>query len=121
MDMRGRQPDAKGAYIGSFTLDSLARSPKGMHIHHTCEVKHCVNPDHLQMLTPGEHNKETRRLHGNNHFARKKPLNTHCQRGHLLDEANTYVGKKSGKRTCKICVAANHKKYKDRIRSASKT
>lgn len=30
------------------------------HIHHRCEVKPCINPAHLESLTPAEH----RRLHG---------------------------------------------------------
>ena len=25
--------------------------PKGMHIDHLCRVKHCVNPDHLEVVT----------------------------------------------------------------------
>lgn len=34
--------------------------PDERHIHHKCEVKDCINPDHLEMLTPTEH----RSLHG---------------------------------------------------------
>lgn len=33
--------------------------PAGLELHHRCEVKGCVNPEHLQPLTPAEH----RRLH----------------------------------------------------------
>lgn len=29
--------------------------PDSGHIHHTCENKRCVNPDHLQLLTPRQH------------------------------------------------------------------
>lgn len=31
--------------------------PDGHHLHHECEVKACVNPDHLTPLTPAEHRK----------------------------------------------------------------
>lgn len=31
--------------------------PAGMHLHHTCEVPACVNPDHLQPLTPKAHSR----------------------------------------------------------------
>ena len=32
--------------------------PDGMHVDHICEVKDCVNPDHLQLLTPAENNEK---------------------------------------------------------------
>jgi hypothetical protein len=36
--------------------------PKGMHLHHRCQVKLCVNPEHLVLLTPSEHSREHHRL-----------------------------------------------------------
>jgi hypothetical protein len=32
--------------------------PEGHHVHHKCEVRHCVNPDHLVALSPTEHMRE---------------------------------------------------------------
>lgn len=31
--------------------------PEGHHLHHTCETPACVNPAHLEPLTPAEHKK----------------------------------------------------------------
>lgn len=31
--------------------------PEGHHLHHICETPACVNPDHLEPLTPAEHKK----------------------------------------------------------------
>jgi len=35
--------------------------------------------------------------------SRRRPLRTHCQRGHLLDDANTYITP-AGRRTCRVCI-----------------
>lgn len=29
--------------------------PPGMQLHHTCENRKCVNPEHLELLTPRQH------------------------------------------------------------------
>lgn len=43
---------------------------------------------------------------------------THCRRGHLLDEANTYVPP-SGKRECRACANDRSRRYKRRKRAAA--
>jgi hypothetical protein len=35
---------------------------KGLHLHHACETPLCVNPDHVQALTPKEHKAAHRQL-----------------------------------------------------------
>jgi len=34
-----------------FAADAKGEIPKGMHVLHSCDVKHCVNPDHLRYGT----------------------------------------------------------------------
>lgn len=71
---------------------------KGMHIDHLCRVRNCVNPDHLEMVTPGEN------------FARgnhRNKMKTHCPQGHPYSGNNLRMRKlPSGRysRVCRICA-----------------
>ena len=70
----------------------------GMVLHHKCGNKRCVNPDHLEMLTPAEHlavhmERPTGR-HG---------LSDRCGKGHLFTPENTYI-RTGGARVCRKCA-----------------
>lgn len=73
--------------------------PKGMTVHHKCENKSCVNPEHLELMTE----KENRELSGC--WSAKNARKTHCKNGHEFTKENTYLHNRNGsmRRYCKIC------------------
>lgn len=73
--------------------DAHGPIPDGMQIHHTCRVTKCVNPAHLEAVTPK----------GNMAQARWALTET-CPHGHPYDEANTYP-RPDGGRGCRRCRA----------------
>lgn len=66
--------------------------PPGLHIDHLCRNRLCVNPEHLEPVTPHEN---VQRSLGNH---RK----THCPRGHAYSGANLRVYR--GARLCRECA-----------------
>ena len=72
--------------------------PEGLTIDHLCRVRNCVNSDHLEPVTQAEN-------------VRRSPIalaainirKTHCLRGHLYDEENTYYHPSGKRRTCRTC------------------
>jgi hypothetical protein len=67
--------------------------PDGLHIDHLCRNRRCVNPDHLEPVSPGENVLRGEGLSAQN--ARK----TRCKRGHSLDDALII----NGARFCREC------------------
>jgi HNH endonuclease len=81
------------AHIVSYEL-AKGPVPKGFELHHTCVNSSCVNPDHLQPVTRGDHQRlQPRRFVGDV---------THCKRDHKFTPENTYF-KKNGRRSCRAC------------------
>lgn len=65
----------------------------------SCLHRRCVNPHHLEAVTPKENQRRSPRT-----FAAK----THCPHGHPYDGANTYVRPDNGGRQCRQCRRNYH-------------
>jgi hypothetical protein len=80
--------------------------PSDLVIDHLCRVRHCVNPEHMELVTRGENNR--RGIARERRIAQAKTV-THCKRGHPFDEANTYV-RADGERNCRTCQRDRQRK-----------
>lgn len=72
--------------------------PDGMQIDHLCKTTLCVNPAHLEVVTPKENSDRSES------FAARNARKTHCPHGHPYDLTNT-VHKTVGKRRYRVCRA----------------
>lgn len=80
--------------------------PAGMVINHVCGNRHCVNPQHLEMVTVRENAlKDSRSLGALN--ARKM----HCPEGHNYDRVY------SGQRYCSTCEATKARRLRAKWRA----
>lgn len=101
---------SKRAHRLMFVLDG-GEIPPGMTLdHRECSNPPCVRRSHLEPVAAGENT-----LRGNGPPA-VNARKTHCQNGHLFDQANTYV-RANGYRLCRKCNAAAQRATQARKRA----
>ena len=74
----------------------IGKIPEGFHVHHKCENRRCVNPEHLEALTHKEH------LLMGNGLCAINARKTHCIKGHEFTKQNTYITP-DNRRQCRKC------------------
>lgn len=82
----------------------------GLQIDHLCRNRACVNPFHLEAVTP-----QVNVLRSDAPLYPHNAFKLFCPAGHPYSEANTYRGSKG--RCCLICKKANARAYYERNRA----
>ena len=85
------------------------RIPPGMHLDHLCERKRCVNPRHLEIVTPKEN--FLRCGYNPSTINSKK---TECSQGHPYTGDNLHIAP-DGRRKCRTCNRLRVSAYKTRM------
>lgn len=80
--------------------------PEGLHIDHLCRVNRCVNPDHLEPVTPAENNKRNDKL----------PPTINAKKKNCPKCGGEWVQLKD-RRQCRPCTLGYYKRYNARRRS----
>lgn len=80
--------------------------PPGREIDHLCRQRACVNPDHMEPVTPSENQRRSHSVSGLN------AAKTHCPQGHPYAGDNLTF--ECGSRICRTCKAAKLRRLRAR-------
>lgn len=81
--------------------------PPGKFVLHSCDVRCCVNPEHLFIGDQRENQRDAQ-----NKGRRYKQLSSQCKNGHDAKTENVYFN--NGHRYCLLCKRASRKRLKDK-------
>lgn len=99
------------AYRVIYELE-IRRVPDGLELDHLCRNRSCVNPGHLEAVSP-----RTNKLRGVG-AAAQAARRTHCVNGHPFAGHNLRVDPR-GYRICRACVYQSGRRRNERERQAS--
>ena len=94
------------AHVISYNIH-VGQIHSGMQIDHLCRVRNCVNPNHLEVVTPRVN---VHRGFGPTAVHARK---THCPKGHPYSGDNLYLSPR-GNRQCRECVRRSQMRYRKR-------
>ena|SRR5215468_1943406 len=104
----------KGRDIGAHVLAYLLYKgdlPEGTQIDHLCRNRACVNPDHLEAVSP--------KVNQQRMGAERRKRITHCKHGHEFTSENSIL-KPDGRKQCRICTNVIHHESQRRYRAKLK-
>lgn len=81
---------------------------KGLQICHTCDVRKCVNPDHLFQGTRTENMQDASKKGR----LKKYKRGNYCKRGHEYNDENSYL--RGNTRICRQCIKFNRINRKEK-------
>lgn len=86
--------------------------PDGLEIDHLCRNTSCLNPDHLEAVTPAVN---MGRGMSPNHVIRRSG---YCSAGHEMTPENTYLNKNGIWRRCRECTLEGNRRRRKRYSAA---
>jgi hypothetical protein len=103
----------RNVYTHRFAYEQLVGPvPGGLQLDHLCRNTRCVNPVHLEPVTPREN-----KLRGTGITA-INAKKTHCVRSHEFTPENTYIYP-NGKRSCRTCIRWHGRRFRRAQRAAN--
>lgn len=108
--------DGKTRSAHRFAYIETYGEPDEETLHHRCETRHCVNPDHLEPVSHREN-----LLASDETVASQNASRTHCPQGHALVEGNLKSDPRypNARGSCKTCDRTRARNRQRRLRASS--